>query len=194
MADLELPLIHVADHAEQAIARLPSRFRGRLRIEALVGALATGTQEVEDLAYALVADRLLDTASGDALDQYGRLVGEARNGLGDGDYRRFIQARMLANRSTGTVDELIAIWRLATGAEAVRYEELAPLHLILEAERREPMSADVVRRVVRLMQDAKPAGRTLSLVEVIAGVWFGWDGDPDSTGYDDGEYSRTLEG
>ena len=192
MADL--PLIHLPDLAERWDARLPSRFVGASRLRALVAALATGTQVVEDLAYTLVADRLLDTASGEALDHYGLIVGEARNGLPDSDYRRFIQARMMANRSRGTIDELIAIWSLATGAEAVRYEELQPLHLIFEAERREPMSADVVRRVVRLMKDAKPAGRSLSLVEVIAGVWFGWDGDEDSTGYDDGEYSRTLEG
>lgn len=190
---MDLPFIAV-DHVERALSRLPSRFLNAHRLRALVAALATGAQAVEDLAYLVVADRLLDTASGVSLDHYGRLVGEARNGLLDGDYRRFIQARMMANRSRGTIDELIAIWKVATDSDDVRYEELAPRHLIFETVRREPMSADVVRRVIRLMTDARPIGRTLSLVESIEGVWFGWDGDPESTGYDDGEYSRTLEG
>ena len=189
MADL----VHIADHGDRAVSRLPSRFR-RPVIESFIRSLCAGVQLAEDLAWFLLSDGLLDTASGAMLDQWGELVGEQRLGLADADYRRFIEARMLINRANpGTPNEMLAIWRLVTApAISVAYRSPSPCVVWLTVERSEAMSDAVARRVVRAMQDAAPAGRLLRLIETVPGP-FGFETDPDALGYDAGRLSRLLE-
>lgn len=59
-------------------------------------------------------ERLLDVerAEGVWLDNLGRIVGEARRGRGDYEYRRGLRVRVLVNRSSGTAPELAKIARL----------------------------------------------------------------------------------
>lgn len=186
-------LVHIADHGDVGVARLPSRFR-RPVIESFIRSLCSGVQLAEDLAWFMLSDGMLDTAQGAALDQWGELVGEQRLGLADADYRRFIEARMLVNRANpGTPNELLAIWRLVTApALSVAYRSPSPCVAWLTVTRGEPLADAVARRVVRTMQDAAPAGRLLRLIETVPGP-FGFLTDPDALGYDAGRLSRLLE-
>lgn len=96
----------------QALARLPTQFRGKPRLEAMLLALAGQHQDAEVGLYTLWAQRLLATATGAALTQLGAVVGQERGGLADESFRLRIYARLLINRSSGTIPELLAIFAL----------------------------------------------------------------------------------
>lgn len=106
-----LPAGKVA-HVARALARLPQQFRGKAKIEALLSALASPAQDLENALWDLLTLRGVMTASGVWLDKLGALVGQARGGLSDAAYRLYIRARVATNRSRGTVADLIAIANL----------------------------------------------------------------------------------
>ena len=53
--------------------------------------------------------RALDTAVGVQLDVIGRIVGQDRGTFDEDTYRTFLQGRILVNRSSGTVDQMIEL-------------------------------------------------------------------------------------
>ena len=158
-------LVYTPDHRARALSDLVSAYRGRPRIEALVEALAGGAEAAEDETFGLLLSHTLTAAQGALLDQWGALVGEARQGLDDEDYRRFIRARLLANRSQGTVPELVAVFSIITEPGAVRYHDHFPAGFRLTVYRPSPMSAQLRGRVRRMMYAIKPAGVGMTLAE-----------------------------
>ena len=102
-------------------------------------------------------------------------MGETRGILGDVDYRRFIQARILVNVCKSTPDELIAIWKLVMDSARVRLVVPgAPAFYSLEAIRGSWLTEGLRRRVRRIMADCKPAGVAMELIEALPGP-FGLD-------------------
>lgn len=101
-------------YQQQALSRLPTQFRGKPRLEALLLAMAGQHQDAEAGAFTLFSKRLLATATGAALTQLGLVVGQERGGLDDTSYRLRIAARLLLNRSSGTVPEILFIFSLLT--------------------------------------------------------------------------------
>lgn len=67
---------------------------------------------LEQTLMLLLTERAVTTATGVRLDAIGKLVGQARGGLDDDDYRRFVAARISVNRSNGTRNEVYSITRL----------------------------------------------------------------------------------
>lgn len=99
------------DHTATMASLLVQQFRQPANLD-LVGYLAAEFQELENALWDLFTKRGIDSATDDALDMIGVRVGQRRNGYGDDDYRRFIRARIAANRSSGTRAQLITITRL----------------------------------------------------------------------------------
>lgn len=162
------------------------------KIRALIQALGAGVQLQEDLQWDLLVSTGLDEATGHALDQWGDLVGEQRGPLSDQSYRQFIKARLLVNRSSGTVDELLEILDVATQPNVgVFHEDNLPAGVYLQVERNSFMGDAEYRRVARLMEDARPGGRHLSVIEALSGG-FGFEADETAEGYNTGVYSRLV--
>ena len=86
------------DHNAEGNALVPDI----LRFPLVLAWLATYTkqlQDAEDALWQLFTLRFLSIATGDALDKWGRLVGEARNLDADDFYRVRIMVRIAVNRS-----------------------------------------------------------------------------------------------
>lgn len=66
---------------------------------------------IESALWQLLTQRSISTAVGSQLDAIGKLVGQARNGLSDADYARYINARIATNNSKGRVEDLITVTR-----------------------------------------------------------------------------------
>jgi hypothetical protein len=81
-------------------------------IEKILVILSEQAQELENALWDVYYYRSIDNAFGAVLDTLGALVGQPRNGLDDADYRRYIRARIVANKSNSTVEDLILIARL----------------------------------------------------------------------------------
>lgn len=99
------------DHVASALARLRSQFRDKPLIVEFMSALVSEVQPVEDALGQLRDERSIDTATGVTLTMLGTIVGEARDGRGDDEYRRLVRARISINRSVGTADDLAAVAR-----------------------------------------------------------------------------------
>lgn len=184
-------LLYVPDWPERAEARLLVEWR-KPRIRALCRALGGGAQAQEDMAFDVQVSTTLEDAVGDALDQWGELVGEQRGPLSDNDYRPFIKARMLANRCDGTIDSLLEVLEACAG-DFVRvwHEDNFPSGLYLVVERRTWMSTPMLRRVSRLMEQVRPAGRHMTVIETVVGG-YGFEDDEEAEGLDVGPFSRLV--
>lgn len=184
-------LVLIPDHKDQAVANLLLQLR-QPRITSLARALAEGAQTMEDELFGLIVNRELGAATGASLEQWGAVVGEQRGGLTDAEYRRFIEARILANNSGGSTDEMIKIWELVTGPSvSVQHFQIFPATFHLQVVRAVAMTDEVTRRVVRIMDDAKPSGIAMTLVEAVVG-YYGFSPDPDASPLDVGTFARTL--
>lgn len=101
-------------HVTQGLGRLLAQFQGKENIEAVLTAFLTQIQELENMFDQLLNDRTIDSASGDVLDLIGRVVGQDRMGFDDTEYRLWLKARILINKSSGTAEEIIEALYLIT--------------------------------------------------------------------------------
>lgn len=184
-------LVHNPSIGDTAVEELLSQWQDKPRMVAFVRALMTGGQAVEDLAYFLIVDRTIDSATGAQLDQWGSIVGEPRLGLLDNDYRRFIRARILVNNCPGTTDALITLYKLVMSADAVFERATPPAAFILYAHRATHINAQLTARAIRIMRDAKPMGIRMQLMEITPG-YFGFSTNPDASGLGVGRLSRQI--
>jgi hypothetical protein len=191
MSDPTTLLVYEPDHKGKAEAALLYQFRTKPRIVALVRALAAGVQLLEDTIFDVIIGTQLDMATGVNLDRWGDMVGEARDGLTDFQYRPFIRGRILANRSTGKTDDLIRVFQEITAPSSVEQYNLYPAAFVLYAYRNE-YSPEIVRnRIRKMMLEIKPAGIEMELTEV-AGGYFGFQEDPVALGFDFGVFARSY--
>jgi len=166
--DRSILVDHVADWAQRAWDRFPSRYRGKQRIEALVRSFGDAAQMLEDLAYEVLVDTLLTNASGVTLDKLGAIAGSPRGPFTDHEYKQIIRARILANTCIGTVDDVVAVYEAATAPSEVRYWGHPPAGYRLTAFRQYPMS-DARRRRVKALMASVTGPMTVSLCEAIDG-------------------------
>lgn len=96
-------------HLSDALDRMPQQMRDDPNAVALFEVLMVPFQQLEDAALAVLTQRSVDTAVGAQLDVIGRVVGQPRGDLDDATMRRYIRARILANRSRGIREDLIAV-------------------------------------------------------------------------------------
>jgi hypothetical protein len=111
-----MALEQITDHADRAVARLAKQHRGKTRTEALVRALAGTTQAVENALLQLLAERTLSAAAGAQLDQLGAIVGVERGVLDDAAFRVRINTQIRINRSSGTGNDILEVFRLVLPA------------------------------------------------------------------------------
>lgn len=148
----------IEDHADRAAARLLEQLRDKPRINSLVRLLAEQVQALEDALHQLYTDRTLETAVGAQLDVLGALVGQARQSYTDEEYRTHIRARIRLNLSSGTIPDLIAIFRTLVPAPGTLelFEHFpAGLHLRIRGIAFTPAFA---RMLVKFLRLGKAAG------------------------------------
>lgn len=114
-----MPLEHSTDHAARAPARALQQYKDATApgVVDVVGDLASETQALEDALFQIVDETSLANAVGVNLDRLGAIVDEPRSGESDSPYWIRIAAKILVNRSTGSIDDLVRIFgSLAPGA------------------------------------------------------------------------------
>lgn len=163
------PLGHVPDHCDRATARLIWQYRDSARLKAMICALVSPMQSLEDELVKLMLVRDLDNAYGQHLDNWGELVSEPRGGLTDTWYRKLIKARMVADQSNGLASDLIAVARKVI--DSARTLELSDVRDLTASGAMEAMLAiggDAepglpYNRLFDILNDAKPSGMQLTL-------------------------------
>ena len=181
-------LPYIPDFRDMAVSLLLSQYRDSPRVRALVRACAGAPQKIEDIGFDLLVSTTISAASGWVLDQWGAVVGERRRGLDDEDYRRFIEARIAANLSEGTTDELIEIFELVAGPGDVRHYTHYPAGFKLVIFRDSPLTDALRSRIRALMESIRPAGVDMVLAEATQNT-YQYDSGP---GLDQGEFARSI--
>lgn len=90
-------------------------------IEKLLACLIAPCQDLEDALQQLKTQRFVDTAAGAQLEVIGKIAGQPRLGLDDDTYRRYIRARIAANNSDGTTEDLLNICELVVYDDDATY-------------------------------------------------------------------------
>lgn len=163
-------------------ARLTSVFKGKVRIEGLLRAFLTGHQNVEDALQVMLEDRALLTAVGAQLDIIGEIVGQPREGRDDDEYRIYVIAKIGQNTSKGTASEVITIFNLLTGSTAPLLIELgnATIEILSDVD----ISALDADALYTFMGYVVSAGVKIGSIGYSADEnYFGWDADPDASGF-----------
>lgn len=102
-------LTEILDFAARARARLLAQYAELPKFSTLVGELSANVQQLEAALFDLIDQTAIGTATGVFLEQLGEIVGEDRGGAIDALYRRYIRARVRANRSSGTFEDVIEV-------------------------------------------------------------------------------------
>ena len=93
-----------------ALARLLGQFADSTALRQLICSLVSPLDELEAALLDVHYNRwLAETTTGVQLDVIGRIIREPRNGLDDTTYLRALRTRVLINRSSGKLEELIEI-------------------------------------------------------------------------------------
>lgn len=161
-----MALTQITDMAARAQARVLGQYQpATARLLAWVGELGGQVQESESALFGLAAQLDVSTATGIWLERLGAIVDEARESFNDTDYRGFIQGRVLANSSQGTLEEILAISRatFTTGGATFALTDQFPaaLQLVLAGA---TMTDGFAQRFARLLGRVRSAGVRLSML------------------------------
>lgn len=183
---------HKFDFVDEMVGDLTSYLQ-KPKLRALVRVVAHEVQASEDLAWACIAERLVTTARGRQLDQWGKVLRERRDGLPDEEYRSFLQARILSNLSNGEPDRMSQILAILTKATSIFYQPLFPAGMAFDYAVPEdiPSRASLDRIMVQL-QDVAGAGIAVYYITKAVAGSFGFAEDPDALGFDDGKLAEVV--
>lgn len=101
--------VDVPDLVAEALSRLLEQDKNKPNLAALLTAIVSPLQDVMNASWQLATQRTIYTAIGQQLDDIGALVGLARLGLSDDDYRVRLLVEIVVNRSRGRTEDLIQI-------------------------------------------------------------------------------------
>lgn len=179
---------------ERALSRLLWQWRNAPTDTAMQRLVRVAVGELEplrDRLVALVEERTLDTAQGAQLDQWGTVLALPRSGRNDEAYRAALRARLAVYLSDGTAAALIGVLRLVAGSVVVEIRDTPPARVLLQYVRDEATSDAERAQLVEHIEAAAAAGVAVTVVEAVPG-FFGFAGDGDALGFDEGELAFLL--
>jgi hypothetical protein len=159
-----MTITQITDHADRALAFVLSQYDDSPRVRKLVEIIADQVQTLENVAWDVLAKRMLDDATGDILDRYGRIVQLQRLDSTDDEYRTLISVAIAANNSDAQCDTIAAVAAGCVGRD-VRYIYDGPMHLNLEYETDDPIGGAHADRIGEMITRAVGGGVSWRLTE-----------------------------
>jgi hypothetical protein len=184
------------DVADQAAALILSQFKhvpaGAL--EALERIICAEVQKAESITHDLITMRLLSTAVGAQLDQWGRRLGCLRLGMGDDDYRALLYCWILVLHSDGQAGTIQEIVRRLAGATSVSYSQSGRAHFVLSYDLATPTTATRRAMIETALEMAACLGVSWTVTEGDSAGYFGFseNTDPACKGFDQGGLSAVT--
>lgn len=158
---------YVDDWYRRLKGRLQEQNKGKVKIDKWVRLMAAQFQDLEDAAQSLPTIVNIDDSVGAQLDNLGRIVGQPRAVNDDASYRLYLKARIVANRSNGTAEDLYRVFRALFGAlgYAIRNGGNKSFALTVLA----PLTMAQQLAAISFLRDAKEAGARAILEFVTVG-------------------------
>ena len=145
--------IDTIDYDDVGVPRLVWQYSGdQPRMQAFLTAFLERIQSLEDVAVEVLVGRWPLTAIGDQLDTVGTIVGQERGERTDDQYRVYIVAKILVNKSKGRVSDIGQI--LTTmGVPTITIMEHYPAELLIFVA-----GIDDLENIGPFVAQAKPGG------------------------------------
>lgn len=174
---------HNENYQAEAVQLVGSKLAELPSLVALLESYAAQVQALEDDAWDVLTEAGFDIedAEGVQLDRIGSIIGQPRWDLSDADYRNLLRARIVANVSKGTPEDLISLLTALLGERVYTYARSGIAYAQITWSIN-PLSSDqTVLNILDLVQVAKPVGCTIALAETDSSVVdpfvFGSSGD-----------------
>jgi hypothetical protein len=148
-----MSLIKITDHVQQAQDRLVEQYKESVNLNNLIEAVVLPIQDIENQTDELYRLRLISTAYGVQLDKIGTIIGEARFGRNDSDYRSAIITRININVSGGEPESIISAIRQIIGPFTIEYIDIFPAYFQIFMQ-----TVNFVPNVLELIEPLNPAG------------------------------------
>ena len=176
------------DHTARGLSRLAQQFKGKPRIEGVLRVLLSEVDALEAAIQQVNSIWNIDDSEGAQLDAIGRIVGQERGSLDDPALRRWLAARVQANRSRGRAQDIQRVFAaLAPDSDpAIEQEGNATFALVLHEAILDDI-ADVVALVKRVK--AKGVRVLIEYRTVAESESFTFDAGP---GFDTGTLAVTA--
>ena len=185
---------HILTHAADSVAMLLSTLQDEdANTAELVERLGDIAQTLEDDIWECLVERYISTAVGVQLDAWGRVLGRARRGLADADYRRLLSVWQQAMLSQGRRNPLLRAVIAVMEPEATRYLDLTDGWYTIDLyflDPPGPWSATLVGVLEDILEAASPSGVQWRIIEAEADVSFRHD--MNARGHDSGEMGRRM--
>lgn len=157
-----MALTKTTDHVTRALARLLEQNKASASHRGIVTAFVDQIQAIEEAFYAFLVLRKVNEATAAQLDAIGKLVGQAREGRTDADYRTWINAKILINRSSGEINTLVDVTKLLIPGCTATLVEHYPAGMIMRVTG-VLLSTTFARQVATLLRSGKCGGVRLLL-------------------------------
>ncbi|AUR92166.1 hypothetical protein NVP1170O_053 [Vibrio phage 1.170.O._10N.261.52.C3] len=157
------------NHILIAEDRPSSTLRGKEQFKKLMDIFLEKSQEIEDQFVELASQKDLETVTGVWLDYIGNIIGLARDGREDEDYREALKLKISINTSDGTPDLISEIMLNLTKPDRVRIAEGVDLHGQFLV--RSP-SESVNATTYQTLQEVSPVTSHLQLLVDLKGAAF----------------------
>jgi len=189
----------ITTHTTDSIARLLEQYKNKPNLAAIIAAFTDQIQDVENETYAIIDMRAIELAYGEHLDNIGKIVDLARQGLGDDEYRTLLYVKIGQNTSQGDPEKIISIYKLLTGGTYVHYVNLTDAEVQLQTDVNFSDQAEANVKIESIQQVVGAGVRVAYLIYADADEPFVYDGTNPNVpglGYDDtngtsgGKYSE----
>jgi len=148
----------VLTHKDDALDNLIAQFQNSSNLKKLLCSYMTQVQELEEAINFILDKFNLDCATNDQLDILGRIVNEFRQGQTDDEFRTAIRAKIAANTSDGTIEDLITIGRAALNQQGtISITEIFPGAAFVSITNT-TLSTITASQVLRFLILGSPAG------------------------------------
>lgn len=151
----------ITNHISKALARLAQQYKGKPRMAAVLGIFVYQVQQIEDAGYDVMIYRRLANAEGEQLDLIGRIIGQDREAADDAEYRLRLAARIRANLSTGSAEDILTVFSILLPDNTIHLSPLYPAAILLEIGE---IDEDLLPLYVQFLADTKAAGVGAQLV------------------------------
>ena len=171
----------INDYDDIARARMLQQFKAVCapQLDGIVQMFVGEIQEIEDVLFQLLLERTVTTATGDALDAIGAIVGISREGRSNTDYRSAIFVQIQVNNTGGQEAALAALLENLVDPATIDVVEVFPAGLDIAID-----ETGVTAATIALLRRAIAATVSVQFSQVDPGETpFAFDGSSFGDGF-----------
>lgn len=135
-------------HEHLAVSRTIERWRTKAAQQAILRSFGPEIQELENVFWEILLSRFVTHAYGVSLERIGKIVGQAKEGMIEAQFRIWVMARIRINRSNGRPDDVIEVLQIV-GEDDFRFLEYYPRSFDVHFDETPDTAADLLAGLVR---------------------------------------------